>query len=108
MTEKIKNEFDQQLSNLESIDTNDICIVAVKVALQDKSVQGKIFSKIDEGHVFLGIHCEFPSILEHINVVFNFRCADGVFCLIPPTFAATIDIIGQTVTAIRDPYIPRK
>jgi hypothetical protein len=107
MSKDVEQEFDRQLEMIKekSVRTSDVCITGSCIALSDPKVRAVFLEKLAEGNIFTGIHCEPSWIFEHVTVVMNFRCPDGVFCLIPPTFAAAVDLIGGTVTAIHDPYI---
>ena len=107
MNKKLEKEINRQLEALKEISAcnSNICMSGICAAFKDPRVRSIFLRKIAEGHIFTGIHCE-PSTFEHIWVVINFRCADGIFCLIPPTFAADVNLISGTVTSIDDPYIP--
>ena len=109
MAKNLEKELIKQVEQIKEISarTSDPCTTAICVAFMDSKVQEIFFRKVGEEHVFLGAHCEPSMLFEHVTVVINFRCADGVFCIIPPTFAADVNIIAGEVTRIHDPYFPR-
>ncbi len=85
--------------------STNLCLTGSYIALRDARVREVFLKKITEGNVFDGIECDKDQF-EQVVIIFNFRCPDGVICLIPPTFAAVIDLIGGQVIRIIDPYYP--
>ncbi len=82
----------------------DICTVAKLIAVKDSNVQEKLVHKLVEGNLYRDTNCsKRPSIPELVSVIFHFDCAEGVFCLVPPTFAAVVNMITREVK-VSDPY----
>ena len=108
MSKKIEAAIAADIESLkdQAAQTSSPCCSGVIAAFSDKRVRKIFLQKLAAGHVFTGIHCETSVIFEHVIVVINFRCADGIFCLIPPTYAATVNLITGEVVNIQDPYIP--
>ncbi len=84
-----------------------LCAKAVRIAVSNSKVQQLFLKKVAGGNIPTGIYCVPSMLFEHVTVVFGFRCPDGIICLIPPSFAAQVDIILEEVTRIDDTYIPR-
>lgn len=85
--------------------STDLCTVAKLIAVKDSTVQTTLATKLAEGNVFKGVVCsKRPSIPELVTVVFQFDCPEGAFCLVPPTFAASVDMVTKEVKVI-DPYM---
>lgn len=106
MTKHNKAMLDSQIASLKemSAGSTNTCTTAIYIAFCDKKVQSIFLDKIKKKNVFLGIHCEPSKMIEHVIVVISFRCPDDMICLIPPTFAVDVNIVGGEVTTIYDPY----
>ena len=61
--------------------------------------------KLAEGHLFQGIQAGRPvSGSDLLSVVFVYGCADGRVCLIPPSFAAVVNLHEGQVVSIVNPW----
>lgn len=82
----------------------DACTVAKYIALSDERVRDLLLQK--QSYVFRGIQCRNRiGIPELIDVVFEFDCPIGQFCIVDPSFAAVVNLAHRNVVAIVDPYL---
>ena len=86
--------------------TTNPCIVSTFVAISNPKVQAILLQKFSEGNVFRGVSClSGIGIPEVQQVLFQFDCPPGIFCLIAPSFLVTVNFIEGEVVGIQDPYI---
>ncbi|MGY8769702.1 MAG: hypothetical protein ACKVH8_14890 [Pirellulales bacterium] len=106
ITEK---DYDKQLSLLKEVAVTsvDTCILSQFIALSDARVRDKILEKSAAGFPFRGIYClRGMGIPENKQVVFDFMCPPGTFCLIPPAFMVDVNFVDRFVGSIVDPFYP--
>jgi hypothetical protein len=102
-------QYDEQIIALKNAaaTTIDSCLVSKFIAAADTRVRELFLQKITDGYVFGGIHCvNRVGIPENKHVVFDFDCAPGTICLVPPAFMVVVNVIDRYVVTIVDPYIP--
>lgn len=101
--------LEAQVQSLEAVaaKTTDTCTVSVFIAVSDREVQKILLRKFAEGNVFRGVSClSGIGIPEVRQVLFQFDCPPGIFCLISPSFLVSVNFIEGKVVGIRDPFIP--
>lgn len=104
-----EEDIDKQLAELKSAyeKSKNPCLKAVTVALADGDVRRLFIDKVRDGYVYRGVSClAGPHVPEIENVLFDFDCKPGTFCLVKPWFLVTVDIINLKVQSVEDPYLP--
>ena len=105
---KATSNLDVEIDKLKNLASKSInpCLVAQYIAITDSRVRQLFLQKIVQGNLFRGIKClNQIGIPEIRQVLFQFDCPPGIFCLVNPSFLVIVNIVSQNVEQIIDPYI---
>jgi len=84
--------------------SGDARLSAVLVAAGDDSVQKLIVTKLEQGHVYTGTQVSRHG--GHVQVVFTFARAEGMFGLVPLSLLVTVDLPSRRVAYVADHHLP--
>lgn len=105
----VVQQYDSELERLKEFvaGSTDSCRNAIFVAAKDAQVRATLLTKLSDDHYrFMGVRClEEAGISEQRQVLFDFDCRPGIFCLIDPNVLVIVDVVDGRVVDIIDPYI---
>jgi hypothetical protein len=86
----------------------DPCLHAELIALCNQAVREHLVAKLrNPDYEFQGTRClpKPAPLAGQQNVLFDFACKPGVFCVVRPSFLAVVNLTTHAV-ALQDPYVP--
>ena len=106
MTKKQLRSHIKQLQKVAATST-DPSLTAQVIALSNKKARKLFLEKInDDDFLSKGIECvDRGTSTETKYVLFKFECKPGALCLVPPSFAAVVNMIDRYCVTIVNPYI---